>query len=352
MLKTLIIDNLALIDHVEFDFSSGLICFTGETGAGKSVFLSALKLLAGQRCERMTLRPGTDKCRIEGLFSFTQEQIHPINSLLTEYDIPLCEEGELIIRRSFGKQQRISVNGVLTSLLDRFAGVENQVQDFQSSFDEYAYLLHQLQTIEQEIQTAPGVIDFLKKQYESFNLIKLSSEYIEQLELDFKRLSQKETCLSIFQNIHNCLNDPHGLNETIDLLQNSLDLLHLHWPQAQSLVEQCQQVRLEIQDIENTCTHEQDNFDLDPEHCEQIQRNMQTWMELKHHYGPSLEQVIQAKKDLQAKLDRIENGETKIQEIRLKCYNLEKICREKAEQLHSQREQCIPKLTQLVVQCL
>lgn len=126
----------------------------------------------------------------------------------------------------------------------------------------------------------------------------------------------------------------------------------LHWPQAQSLVEQCQQVRVEIQDIENTCIHEQDNFDLDPAYCEQIQRNMQTWMELKHHYGPPLEQVIQAKKDLQKKLDRIENGETKIQEIRLKCHNIEQICREKANQLHMQREQCIPKLTQLVVQCL
>ena len=84
MLKTLIIDNLALIDHAEFEFDAGLTCFTGETGAGKSVFLSALKLLAGQRCERMTVRPGTTQGKIEGLFEFQGTLLGDIQAFLED----------------------------------------------------------------------------------------------------------------------------------------------------------------------------------------------------------------------------------------------------------------------------
>lgn len=87
MLKTLIIDNLALIDHAEFEFNSGLTCFTGETGAGKSVFLSALKLLGGQRCERMALRPQTSQGKIEGLFHFSGALLRSIQSFLEANDI-------------------------------------------------------------------------------------------------------------------------------------------------------------------------------------------------------------------------------------------------------------------------
>ena len=383
MLKTLIIDNLTLIDHVELDFNAGLICFTGETGAGKSVFLSALKLLAGQRCERMALRPGTETCKIEALFSFNQEQCRAIDALLTSNDIPVCENGELILRRSFGKQQKISINGTLTSLnvlkslgkfwlefhtpnepqrlfskqvqmelLDRFANIEQQAHDYQINFREYTQLQQQLQTLIQEVRSNPGVIDFLKKQCKLFETLELTSDFIEQLELDFKRVNQKETCLQILQNIHNCFNETPGLNESIDRLQHFLASLQIHWPQAQSLVEQCQQVRIEIQDIENTCTQEQNTFDLDPEQCQHIQQNMQVWLELKHHYGPSLSQVIQAKQELQNKLDILEHGETKIQALQMQCSKLETICREKAQQLHHQREQCLQTLTFKITECL
>ena len=121
MLCSLRIQNLALMDAVTLEFSEGLTVVTGETGAGKSVLLGALSLLAGNRSSKTIVRKGAEQCEVEGVFYFADPAA--VNAVLEELALPLCEEGQLILRRAVSatKTGRVQINGAAATLA-RLAG--------------------------------------------------------------------------------------------------------------------------------------------------------------------------------------------------------------------------------------
>ena len=110
MLKFLLIENFALIDHLEVEFQKGLNLITGETGSGKSILVDAVGLLAGERASQGMVREGFEKARVEGIFQVSPR--HPIRRAMEEAGTPL-EDEELIIRReiSLSGANKIFVNG-------------------------------------------------------------------------------------------------------------------------------------------------------------------------------------------------------------------------------------------------
>ena len=383
MLKTLVIDNLALIEHAEFEFQTGLICFTGETGAGKSVFLSALRLLAGQRCDRMALRPGSTMGKLEGLFSFTGQIQENIDHFLETNDLPTCEDGNLIIRRSFGEKQKVSINGSLATLntlkelgkfwlefhtptepqrlflidvqmalLDRYSGLLKDRSNYTEAYRHWVQQVQQLKTLKSQVQLPAETVDYIKNQLIEFSKLELTSEAIEQLERDFKLISQKETCLQHLQKAHVLFNEANGLNEQLDRLQRELSVLCEQTSIGAPWLEQLQRARIDLQDIEAACEQEQNSFDIDPLRCEQIQQAMQVWLELQRRYGNSLAQVIAARDSMQAQIDGIISGDEKIQELQNLCHKSELLCRDLATQLHNARLIQLPHLTESIIACL
>ena len=75
MIDFLKISSMAIFDEIEIDFTSGLNCITGETGAGKSLILDALTLLMGARAGREMIRPGSDKTIVEALFTVSGSEL-------------------------------------------------------------------------------------------------------------------------------------------------------------------------------------------------------------------------------------------------------------------------------------
>jgi len=116
MLQSLHIRNLALLEEAALDFEAGFTAVTGETGAGKSILLGGLSLLAGERAEKTVIRQGFPSCEVEASLYF--EDSGRIDALLAELGLPACEEGVLILKRSIAREKapRISVNGSLATL--------------------------------------------------------------------------------------------------------------------------------------------------------------------------------------------------------------------------------------------
>src|SRR5215216_345529 len=116
VLQSLRIRNLALLEEVALDFEAGFTAVTGETGAGKSILLGALALLAGERADKTIIRQGAPSCDAEASLFFSDAA--KIDSVLGELDLPPCEEGLLIIKRSVPRERapKITVNGGLASL--------------------------------------------------------------------------------------------------------------------------------------------------------------------------------------------------------------------------------------------
>ena len=84
MIKSLIIKKYILIDDLAMDFRPGMTVITGETGAGKSILVGALGILCGARTDTKVIRPGADKCIIEGCFDIAG---YALESLFEENDI-------------------------------------------------------------------------------------------------------------------------------------------------------------------------------------------------------------------------------------------------------------------------
>src|SRR6187551_2150535 len=94
MLSFLKIRNLALVEDVTWELGKGLVGVTGETGAGKSIIVGALKLILGERADRSLIRTGQEQCSVEA--SFQLDDVKPIDAILDEAGIDKCEDASLL----------------------------------------------------------------------------------------------------------------------------------------------------------------------------------------------------------------------------------------------------------------
>ena len=99
MLSFLKIRHLALVEDVTWELGDGLLAVTGETGAGKSIIVGALKLILGERADRSLIRSGEDACTVEARFHLKNTRI--VDQILAETGVEPCQDGELLIKRSF-----------------------------------------------------------------------------------------------------------------------------------------------------------------------------------------------------------------------------------------------------------
>src|SRR3954466_14948109 len=100
MLTTLRIKNLALVADLTLELQPGCNVITGETGAGKSIIIGALNLVLGERADRTLIRSGADSCAVEAMFDVTKLRA-PLKSFLDENGIESCEDGQLVLKRTF-----------------------------------------------------------------------------------------------------------------------------------------------------------------------------------------------------------------------------------------------------------
>ncbi len=116
MLQFLKIRNLALLEEVALEFEAGFTAVTGETGAGKSILLGALSLLAGERADKTIIRQGAAACEVEAALHFRDPA--KIDAVLAELGLPACADGQLLLKRSLAREKppRITVNGSLATL--------------------------------------------------------------------------------------------------------------------------------------------------------------------------------------------------------------------------------------------
>ncbi|MFO3796512.1 MAG: AAA family ATPase, partial [Anaerolineales bacterium] len=168
MLTELRIRNLAIIESLELRFNAGLIVLTGETGAGKSIILDALEMLVGSRADATIIRQGADFTLVEGVFKIDERVRRPIHAILEREDL-LEDENYLILGREVRREGRnvARVNGRITSLsllkelgsflidihgqsehlsllnprshislLDRYADLEDQLQEYRRYYQE------------------------------------------------------------------------------------------------------------------------------------------------------------------------------------------------------------------------
>lgn len=374
MLQFLKIRNLALMDAVELEFENGFNVVTGETGAGKSVLLGALAILAGNRVAKTVIRKGADACEIEAVVALADPA--RVNAALDALALPRCEDGLLILRRAIhvSKPGRISVNGSLATLaqlaelgetwidfhgpgepqklfhehhqleiLDLFAGNAAARADFAARFREWKKALAEIEEIRSQEKMSPDEIAFAQSQLDAMNRLDLSDEAVAQLEGDFAKISHAQELESLLGGIDSALGDDGLAAAFPQILRLSGEISEIV-PAAGTLAQRANSLAIEAEDLRAEYAALRGEIDVDPETAAEISERMNAWLELRRKYGPDAASVRAKRDALALRIERQSDVAGTLDRALAAAAELEKNLRSRAGTLHAARLAAAKKL--------
>jgi DNA repair protein RecN (Recombination protein N) len=261
MLKSLDISNLALIAKTHIDFAPGFTAVTGETGAGKSVFLGALRLAVGGKALPSMVRSGESKAVVEAVFDCSH--LSAVQELLASLEVD-AEGGELVIQRevlSTGKA-RARLNGVLVSqgdlqtlgemlvqmhgqseqlllkntgaqgeLLDTFCGANTKLFSYKQIWQEYTGILTQIQNAKDKAASLAQQKEFLEFQFKELKGASLKEGEEQKLQALVESASGAETRRKLSEDALSVLEGENGALEQVRHLISKLRILNAKFPE-------------------------------------------------------------------------------------------------------------------------
>ncbi len=369
MLQSLRIRNLALLEEVELEFEAGFTAVTGETGAGKSILLGALSLLAGARADKTIIRQGAAACDVEAALFFADSR--KLDRALEALDLPPCDDGVLILKRSLprDKAPKISVNGSLATLtalqelgehwidfhgpgeprrllkegcqrdlLDLFAKNEATLEKYAALYRASRGLVEERERLRGAEKLSPDQIDFLKNQLARIDALDLTDEAIAELERDFSRQQSAQEIISIASGLSTGLSGEDGMLGRIAALLREARQLESFDASSKPLADRLQSVSVELGDLDAEFSSLATSLNFDAEQAEALQEKMNAWLELKRKYGAKVEAVVAAREEMRRRLEVQGDVEGALARLDKQIADAEKAAKKAAAELRATRE--------------
>jgi len=383
MLQFLRIRNLALLDAVDLEFESGFTAMTGETGAGKSILLGALGLLAGSRADKSQIRQGVDTCEVEAGLYFADAA--GIDRTLGELNLPPCEDGVLLIKRTIPREKapRITVNGSMATLanvqalgelwidfhgpgeprrllkgecqielLDLYGQLGGAAQKYRDEYESWRQLVAEIERVTVEARLDPDQIDFLRQQIAKIETADLDPEAVETLERDFNRLSKAQELADVAGVLVAGLGSDEGiLNALAPLVRAARELAALD-PAMEALAARMESLAVESEDLSGECERFVGGLDFDPDVATDLHDRMTVMQELKRKYGPEISDIRDASEKMQRRVSEQADLEGTVAHLRAESSAAEKRCRDHARALRRDRKKAGNALVQRAVKIL
>jgi DNA repair protein RecN (Recombination protein N) len=343
MLRKLHIQNYAIIDEIEINFSQKLNIITGETGAGKSILMGALSLILGDRAESSALLNREKKCIVEGLF--ITENRNSIHEFLKENDLDSGEE--LLIRREIGTngKSRAFVNDTPVNL-DQLRRLSSMLVDLHQQFDTLelgesgfqrevldvlasnTYLLQQYQSVYHVWQQGKRMLENLQQQknqftasydYNKFLFDELEEagfkeNELEELDSELMLLNNAEGIKGVLAKVSYALNDgEQPIVQQLKLLQQQLQPYLSYQPALPELLQRLQSAQIELADVAAEVEHIADHINYDPRRIEQINERISAgYRLLKKHGLKNTNELLVLQEQLSGKLQAVMNTDEAI----------------------------------------
>ena len=374
MLTELRIENFAIIDKLELEFTSGLIIFTGETGAGKSIIMDALEMLLGGRADATVLRRDAERASVEGVFKLSAAIKAPVNEILKREDL-LDDETYLTLAREVRREGRSTarINGRTVNvtllkeigkflvdihgqtehlsildphthlgLLDRFANVDSLQTSYKQSYSALLGLRRELGDLRAAQADSTRRIEMLTFQVEEIDAAKPKPGEDEELRLERDRLANSELLSSNAQEALQLLDD--GSPETpaitdqlgqvvsalaamarVDTKKSELST------RAETLLENLAEISHELRDYLEA-------IEFNAHRLEDVEERLDMLHRLMRKYGGSLETVLAFGEKARAELETISNAAEKIGELEARETVLLKDLSDRAAKLSQKRK--------------
>ena len=374
MLTLLKIRNLALVDELAWELGAGLIGVTGETGAGKSVIVGALKLVLGERADKSLIRTGEDQCLVEAVFELTHTA--GINPILEEGGLAPCDDNQLIVRRTIGQsasrqfvndspvtlallkrlgehlvdlhgphdhQSLLSADRQL-AMLDAYAGSENQLTIYREAYRAWRAKHAALEELRNAESATEHEIDLLKHQINEIDAAQLNPAEEQDLEDRWRRANNASRLMESAAAAISALNGENGILDRLGELQRLVRDLEKIDPSISEKTASLETAVVELQDLEGNLADYTQQLEINPAEADTLAERVNLIESLKRKYGPSLADVLNRRDHAAERLDSIENRSDKIEQLEREVAEGRKALDAAGKTLGTARRKAAPKL--------
>ena len=387
MLNSLYIENFAIIDKINVDFTDGLNIITGETGSGKSILIEAFELLLGQRFNKSFIRDSSKKTIVEATFTIADNsKIKFLEDM--GYNV---EDGVIIISRivdtnlkSINKLNNRSITlNTLNELMSKFVDIHGQ-NGTQSLLNKDFYLdlidsfdKEETFKIKTELREILNNIAEYKKAYKSFNIsneekdrqldiinyqieeisqIDLENLDEEELENEYNKLSNVNLIKNNIGEILNMYSDENyneqDINTMFNIVLSKMDSICEFDNEVNSFKQDLDKIYYEMDDLFLRISSYSSSIYQDEFKLNDLENKIAIITNLKRKYGKSIDDIISFRQNLERRLkelNEITENKRKFKEL----IDLEKKKGlELSDRLHKIRKEIVSKLEKLIVQNL
>ena len=347
MLRELKIENLAIIDELDLEFGDGLIVLTGETGAGKSIILSGINLLIGEKASVDMIRDGEDHLLAQGVFEINEEQAEELSA---RFGIDV-EDNEVIVRRYFDRNSRgkVYVNGVRVSLtnlkeimgtlvdivgqhshqmllnknnhvrlLDKFLGEEGKELrgNINRVYLKYKEVSNKIDEIEKNRQEAIEKREFYEFQLNEINRVAPEVDEDNRLEEEYKKLFNagkiKDKILdSNIQLRDGEINALHFINNS----RRNIESLCKYGEEFEEILEKLEKVYYELEDCIDMLDTADRDIDIDENRLQKVIERLDLINKMKCKYGATIEEIIEFRDNIAEKINLLEENSFEVKKL-------------------------------------
>lgn len=369
MLRSLYIQNYALIEKLDIDFEPGFSVITGETGAGKSIILGAIGLLLGQRADVKSIRTGATKCVIEAHFDVSRySNLRPFFA-----DNGLDYDDECILRRELyasGKSRAfindsptqltqmkelgeqlidvhsqhqnllINTEGFQLNVLDLLAHDDATLAAYQSVYKQWKQAQGDLDKLVEKIARDKADEDYIRFQWQQLDEARLTPGEQEELEQETELLSHAEDIKAgLYQASQRFNNDENGLLSGLKECCNTMQNLQNVYPPAEEWANRLESSYIELKDIADEIADNEERVEFNPARLAEANERLNLIYTLQQkHRVDTVDELIALRDEYATRLTAISSSDEELETLRQRCEELQEQVRRQASCLTQARQ--------------
>ncbi|TXJ12753.1 DNA repair protein RecN [Brachyspira aalborgi] len=377
MLKYLEIRNFVLIDKLKINFNNGFNILTGETGAGKSIIISALELITGEKGSIRMVGLNGDRLIVMGCFSL-QSSSNIVKSKLKEWNIEI-NNNELNIKREITKdgKSKSFINNVgvriaelkeLGDLIvdihgqhehqslfnpanhlnfyDSFLNIEDKLEIYKEHYNKLTKLIKQYNEISQNKNNILKEKSFLEYAIDEIEKANLKANEDEEIKNDISVMSNAESIASSLSAVNkDIFGNESGAYLKLTRSVNILQSISQYDGRLSDLSSQIEELALNLEDIKNILSEIRAKTKFDPRELESLNERLFFINNLKKKYGSSIKEILNYAKESKEKLESLNFSEEDIINLKSEIEELRKktsiLAKEISNIRHNRKEEFI-----------
>jgi DNA repair protein RecN (Recombination protein N) len=351
MIKSLYIKNFTIIEEIEIEFKAGLNIITGETGSGKSILISAIGQICGDRSSPDLVRKNANKAVIEAHLSV--KETPELKKVLRENEVDCDNFKHIIIRKEIyaGGSARVffndspinitKLNKISSQLidihgqhqhqrllhpefhieyLDSFASLSNEKEQFSALLSEYQNINRELEKLRLKSRNMLEKQDLYRYQYDELSNANLDAEEYENINNEYKRgLNMENIHEQCYLLINALYSGENNAGDNMVSGEHALEKLADYDKEFEVLKDSLRNARETVEEIGRFTESYLNDLSFDPEKMEMMrQRIAQIEFLLKKYNKSDLHELIRYKEDLKKNLNSIDNFDAEIEKAEKK----------------------------------